>query len=285
MKKFTLLLILSVLTIAGGYNKMMLDIIKYGDHNQTRFSFAVMGDNRDGDPVLKKIIRTINEDENISFAINNGDLVPDGYDKEFRKYLQIIESSKQPILSIIGNHEIPWYDGEHNYKNFFGKSYFDFHYGNSYFIVLDSSDKSIDAQQKKWLIEALKRSQAYTHRFVVTHVPLYDPREGTYQKGHSFHSLKEAAELNALFDRYKVTMLFASHIHFYYRGKWHRTTFIITGGAGAPLKHFEGHGFYNFVKVTVDGAKVRYRVVRIKAKSPGFFQRLMQYTYDVLGLE
>ncbi len=249
------------------------------------FSFAVFGDNRDGDYVLDKIIQKINQDKSIKFAFNNGDLVPDGYKKEFKSYIKQIKQSATPIVSIIGNHEIPWYDGEKNYKAFFGKTYFAFGFKNSYFIILDDSDeKGIYSKQLKWLKNQLKISQKYAYRFVFMHVPLYDPRIGEYKKGHSLKNIKDAELLNDLFDKYNVTMLFCSHIHFYYRGFWHSTPFIITGGAGAPLKHFKNHGFYHFIKITVCNKDIKYEVIRINAKQTGFFRKILQRVKDKLDL-
>ena len=44
-----------------------------------------------------------------------------------------------------------------------------------------------------------------------------------------------AATLQKLFNSYpNITMLFASHIHNYYTGKWGTTPFMITGDSGAP---------------------------------------------------
>jgi len=283
MKKL-LLLFIAIYAFASPYNKEMLQKIEHSNKNQTKFSFAVMGDDRDGDNVLKKIISQINRDNNITFSINNGDLVQDGYKKEFEKYLKEIKASNKPMLSIIGNHELPWYDGKSNYEKFFGKTDFAFVYGNSYFIILDSSDKKFTKNQKKWLTKQLEISQKYSNKFVFTHVPLYDPRKGEYAKGHSFKSLKEAKELNDLFDKYKVTMLFCSHIHFYYQGKWQKTPFIITGGAGAPLKHYKNKGFYNYVKVTVNGNKVEYKVIKINEKEPSFLQKTILEVKNILNL-
>lgn len=262
MKKL-LLLCISLFAFAMPYNQKMLKALKLLDHHQKNFSFAVLGDNRDGDNILKIIISKINKDKDISFAINNGDLVSDGYKQEFLNYLNIIKTSKKPFISIIGNHEIPWgSNNKKNYKNFFGKTYFAFTYGNSYFIVLDSSDKKIGKKQLKWLKKELQKSQKYTNRFVITHVPLYDPRYGKYAKGHSLKNPKKIKKLNKLLDKYRVNMIFCSHIHFYYRGFWNKTPFIITGGAGAPLKKFKDNGFYNFVKVTVKGKKLKYEVIK-----------------------
>jgi hypothetical protein len=281
-----IVVILSPYSFSIDINSVNLKKIESLKADNNTFSFAVMGDNRDGENVLKKIIQSINSDKNIKFAINNGDLVPDGYKNEFKKYISVIKTSKKPIINIIGNHEIPWYDGERNYKAFFGKTYFSFIFANSYFIILDdSNEKGIDKKQKSWLMDELKKSQNYQNRFVLMHVPLFDPRKGEYKKGHSLKNIKTAQMLNDLFDRYNVTMLFCSHIHFYYRGFWHKTPFIITGGAGAPLKHYKSSGFYHYIKVIVNGKNVQYKVVRIKAKPLGFFKKTMKYIKDALGLD
>ena len=243
-------------------------IIKNLHSNSNKFSFVVMGDNRDGDYVLKQIIKQTNQDKSIKFLIDNGDLVSDGYQTQFNNYLKIIQTSNKPIISVIGNHEIPWYDGESNYKNFFGKTYFSFKYSNSYFIILDTSNKKLSKKQIKWLKKKLKYSKKYTNCFVFMHVPLYDPRKGKYKKGHSFKNLKQAKKLNKLLDKYNVTMFFASHIHSYFRGFWHKTPYIITGGAGAPLKR---NGFYHYIKVMVNCNNVKFVVIKLKEKNDSNF--------------
>jgi len=285
MKQMILLFLITVFSLASSYNNKMLKQIEAKNLQQKNFSFVVMGDNRDGDRVLEQIIKDVNKDKNIQFAINNGDLVPDGYVKEFKYYLKKIKTSKKPIISIIGNHEIPWYDGEKNYDKTFGKTYFSFTFGNSYFIILDdSNERSLGKEQRQWLIHKLKISQNFQNRFVFMHVPLYDPRYGKYAKGHSIKKIKKAKRLNDIFDKYKVTMLFCSHIHAYFRGTWHKTPFIITGGAGAPLYKYKNNAFYHYIKVNVDGKNVTYRVVKIDMKQPGFIHRSIQSIKDVLNI-
>jgi Icc-related predicted phosphoesterase len=282
MKKILLILFLVVYGFAG-YNHNILNQISEKNHNQNSFSFVVAGDNRDGDAILEKIIKQINQDRNISFMLNNGDLVACGYEKQFKNYISIIKTSKIPILSIIGNHEIPWYGGESNFKNYLGKTQFSFVFGNSYFIILDSAKKTI--KHLKWLKKELQKSQKYTHRFVLFHVPLYDPRKGEYKKGHSLKSLKLAHKLNNLFDKYNVDMVFCSHIHFYYRGKWQNTPFIITGGAGAPLKKYKNYGVYNYVKVIVKKDNVEYKIVVLKGEKMGLFDRTIEYIKDFFDMD
>ncbi len=81
--KLLILLAITSFTFATPYNQKMQKAIKLLDHHQKIFSFAVLGDNRDGDNILKIIISKINKDNDISFAINNGDLVSNGQTKEF----------------------------------------------------------------------------------------------------------------------------------------------------------------------------------------------------------
>jgi 3',5'-cyclic AMP phosphodiesterase CpdA len=283
MKKLLLVVLFGVFAFATSYNNLMIKKIEAQNNNDNKFSFAVMGDNRDGDYIFTKIIKSINKDNSIKFVINNGDLVPDGYKKEFKNYLAKIKTSNKPFLSIIGNHEIPWYDGKTNYEKVFGKTYFSFVFKNSYFIILDdSNEKGLDKVQKTWLKNELKKSQTYQNRFVFFHVPLYDPRKGEYKKGHSLKSKKNAKELNDIFDKYNVTMIFASHIHSYFRGVWHKTPFIITGGAGAPLKK---HGFYHYIKVEVNAKNVKYKIIKIKAKPLGFINKILQSFKNVFDLD
>lgn len=290
IKKLILLAIITLSTYASSLNEQMLQTIKSENNNSSDFSFAVMGDNRDGNYVLSKIIKSINKNKDIKFALNNGDLVPDGYNKEFQNYLKLIGASNKPLISIVGNHEEPWYDGETNYEHFFGKTYFSFQFGNSYFIVLDdANEKGLSKKQTKWLIKELKKAQTFQNRFVFMHVPLYDPRKGNnkkgiYKKGHSLHSTVKAKELNDIFDKYKVTMLFTSHIHMYYKGVWQQTPFIITGGAGAPLKKYKNYGFYHYIKVVVHGKNIQYQVVKIDAKPLGLIDEAIQSIKDTLNL-
>jgi len=279
MKKIIVLFSV-VLAFANNYNEKMLKQIQ-ALKSENSFSFVVMGDNRDGDNVLEKIIAKNNKSD-VKFLINNGDLVPDGYEGQFDNYLKIIKTSNKPIISVIGNHEIPWYDGESNYERTFGKTNFSFIFGNSYFIILDSSDKKISKKQFKWLKKELKNSKKYQNRFVFTHVPLYDPRKGEYKKGHSLKKSKQAKKLNELLDKYNISMIFCSHIHSYFRGIWHKTPYIITGGAGAPLKK---QGFYHYIKVIVNGNKVEYKVIKIKAKKKVFFKKIIKRSKDLIGIE
>jgi len=257
-----ILVLLSFVTfaLAQPYNDAMIQQIKSMKNRNESFSFAVYGDNRGRDDIILSIIKSVDSDKEILFSINNGDLVSYGFEFMFEHYLSLIQKSKKPIVSIIGNHGIGLFENEKNYKNIFGKTFFSFAFKNSYFIIVDDADdEGLGLKQLSWLKQQLQKSQKYTNRFVFMHIPLYDPRKGAYKKGHSLENTEQVKMLNKLFDRYNVTMLFCSHIHSFYRGFWHKTPYIISGGAGAPLKQ---GGFFHYIKVSVDGSKTDYQIIK-----------------------
>ena len=261
MRIFVLLFLSAFWLFAKPYNETVFEKITKQNHTLP-FSFVVMGDNRDGDEVLKRIIKKLDRSD-IRFAVNNGDLTSDGHFWQFEEYLEIVKESKKPILSVIGNHEIPFFFGDRgNFKKYIGRTYFSFSYANSYFIALDNAGKKrVENKQLQWLENELKNSRKFRNRFVFLHVPLFDPREGTLKKGHSMKDVENARKLLALFQKYRVSMVFASHIHTFLQGKWGNVPFIITGGAGAP--NSRDNGFYHYIVVDVNKEGVSYRLKRL----------------------
>ena len=261
MKYILILFSFFIFTFAQPYNNAMIEQIKSMKNPNKSFSFATYGDNRGRDDILLSITKSIDSDKEILFSINNGDLVTYGFQFMFEHYFSLIQKSKKPIVSIIGNHGIGLFENENNYKNIFGKTYFSFAFKNSYFIIVDDADdEGLGLKQLSWLQQELQKSQKYANRFVFMHIPLYDPRKGDYKKGHSLENIDQAKILNNLFDKYNVSMLFCSHIHSYYNGFWNKTPYIISGGAGAPLKV---GGFFHYIKVSVEGSKIIYKVTKI----------------------
>ncbi len=175
------------------------------------------GDNKNSITTFNNLIKRLNA-EDILFAMDIGDLVEDGEREKFRFFLNQIRKLNKPLLTAIGNHELRE-GGRANYYDIFGRFYYSFTVGNAYFVVLDdANEKSIDPWQMQWLKDELKKSLRYKYRFVFMHVPLYDPRRTGFRIAHNLKDTRFARQLNALFDRYNITMLFASHIHAYYRG-------------------------------------------------------------------
>jgi len=236
----------------------------------SNFSFAVVGDNKNSISTFRRIINSINSDLDIKFVVNTGDMVFDGSPVKYNFYLKQIKKFKIPVLIVPGNHDVEDH-GVENYIEIFGPLYYSFHLGEAYFIILNNSNEErIDSYQMWWLREELEKSKTYRYRFLFMHVPIYDPRlKYDQQPGHSMKDLENAKKLLSLIENYNVTMIFAGHIHGYFKGYWEKVPYIITGGAGAELFGVDpNHYFYHYIKVNVSEEGVNYEL--IKLRSPDF---------------
>jgi hypothetical protein len=256
------------------------------------FSFAVMGDNKNSFSTFQAILRDLDgRKQQLAFAIDVGDLVYDGEQEKYRVFYNQIKGVQLPFLVAVGNHDIRE-GGRAIYYELFGPFYYSFTVGNSYFIVLgDANMVRFDPPQMAWLKQQLTGAQSYAHIFVFFHVPLLTleenlPRllekEPVEELGHLFKYHPSLADkrqvkgLLALFRKYHVTRIFASHIHGYFTGDWDGVPYTITGGAGAELMGTDPeHYFYHYVIVHVKGDRVTTSIVRFPSPPAEFWDRLV----------
>ncbi len=247
------------------WNYMRLQKI---DKEKKNFSFAVFGDNKNSITTFENLIDAVNSDD-VMFSVDIGDLVQDGEKEKYRFFINQIKKFRMPLLTAIGNHELRE-NGRGLYYDLFGRFYYSFTVGEAYFIILDDANEyNIDPWQMDWLKDQLEKAAGYKYRFVFMHVPLFDPRKEGPRIAHNLKDMKFTNQLNAILDKYNITMFFSSHIHSFYQGMWNKTPYIITGGAGAELVGTDPeHDFYHYIKVNVSDARVTYEVKKIK--SPDF---------------
>jgi len=228
-------------------------------------TFAVLGDSRSNPPVFERVLKDMAGDPSLTFAIDVGDMVEQGTLEQFDEFFKQLQPyGRMPFLTAAGNHDLGKNQDLTLYREIFGPDYYAFPLKDNYFIVVNDADPNgVGEPQWLWLENELKKSQAFKTRLVFLHVPLFDPRGGE-----NHHCLPEATgrRLAALFRQYRVTHIFAGHIHSYFAGHWDGVPYTITGGAGAPLygtdpKHF----FYHYLKVTLKDGRVQIRVRRVAA--------------------
>jgi serine/threonine-protein phosphatase CPPED1 len=230
--------------------------------------FAVLGDNRSNPAVFEQVLKRLDRDPDLAFAIDVGDLVETGTVENFRNFLyQVRLHLRLPLLTAIGNHDLEKDHGSEVYRQIFGPGDYAFQIKDNYFIIVnDVEPTGLSEAQWSWLEKELKKSQAYQTRLVFFHTPLFDPRRGKHH-----HALAEDAgrRLAALFSQYQVTHIFAGHIHGYFSGAWEGVPFTITAGAGAPLYGNDSEQFfYHYLKVTLRDRKVAIKVQRLDEKGP-----------------
>ena len=103
-----------------------------------------------------------------------------------------------------------------------------------------------------------RRASTQPIKMVVLHHPPFDP-DGT---DHIMAFGNE--EFMALMVEQQVDFVFAGHIHAYAREERDGVTYVITGGAGAPL-YSSGHpqAFYHYLRVSIQDGEVTVEAIEI----------------------
>ncbi len=232
----------------------------------TPLTFAVLGDNRDNPEIFGEVLRKADQDPGLAFAIHLGDMVHNvNLDQYHLFFNEVRQNYHKPLVTVIGNHELYGEKGLEYYRDIFGPDYYSFQVGGTYFIAIDDISKEVmTPEQFRWLEAELKKSQSYQTRLVFLHIPLFDPTGSP--KPHCLPP-EAAARLLSLFKKYKVSHIFAAHIHGYYAGNWDGLPYTITGGAGAPLYgNNPQHVFYHYLKVSINGGKVQVEVRKLSSQ-------------------
>jgi len=235
--------------------------------NTEDFHFVAFGDN-EGSAIVKTILDDIQSDPEVSFALDIGDLVRAATRKNYRDFVeQVRRRLKRPLLTAIGNRDMAGHD-DGLYRKVFGPLYYTFHVGRNAFIVLDDADgRGLGRAQTDWLEKELAGALEADARFVLMHVPLFDRAN---QIICDCLSEEESERLVALFRRYRVTYVFAAHIHGYFAGNYGGVPYVVTGGGGGDLDGNDpGHYFYNYLKIGVCHGHVDVRLERIPLSPVG----------------
>ncbi len=224
------------------------------------FSFAVFGDNHGNLRMLSDIFTRIKADRDIQFAVNVGDMVNRGDASQFKAYADFVNNSGVKVYHVMGNHDA--YNGDGQFIKYFGRTYYSFDHENAHFIVLNNAlNMYFDETQLDFLEKDLEANKG-RGIFVFFHKPAFDP-SNVYRE-FVMSDRRLAVKMMDLFKKYKVRYVSSGHIHAYLRSESSGVVYLVTGGGGGVLHlpAFMG-GFYHYVKITVDGDKVKDEVVKL----------------------
>jgi len=201
---------------------------------QDSVRFAVIGDTGTGTSSQYQIgeqMTTARQVFPFEFVIMLGDNIygserPQDFVSKFEKPYKALLDAKVPFYASLGNHDDPT---QRYYKpfNMGGERFYTFAKGSARFFVLDSN--YMDQAQLKWLEEQLSRA---TDRWKIAyfHHPLYSSGE----KHGSEVDLRTQVE--PLFIKYGVDIVFAGHEHFYERIKPQNGIYYFIEGGSAKLR-------------------------------------------------
>ncbi len=239
-------------------------------NKQGSLKFAVIGDSGTGDSNqyrTAKVLTEIRKKFAYEFVIMVGDNMygsqtPKDYEKKFEIPYKGILDQNIKFYGALGNHDQP---NQANYKlfNMGGKRFYTFRpKAGVRFFALDTN--YMDKEELDWLEKELTASGS-DWKIPFFHHPLYSSggRHGSDQ------ALRE--QLEPLFVKHSVDVVFAGHDHFYERIKPQKgIQYFVTGGAGKVRKgdiQDEGlmaKGFdagYHFMLVEIDGDSMHFQVI------------------------
>ena len=241
-------------------------------HDETRFSFLVLGDSGVDTETQWDIGRRMRENMNareIDFVVHVGDVhqgVGDYYDNiYFKPYREIIKNVN--VFTSLGNHDVITDNGAPYLDDFYlphnnaeqTERYYSFRWGNAYFICLDTNiDYSPGSPQYAFFQEALDdtlRTSA-TWTIVYAHHPPWTEYWTDYYGDEGVQN-----HLVPLFESDGVDFVMNGHTHSYERGEKNHVHYLVSGGGGGALDDFFvdydhitfSDGVHHFTRVDVDG--------------------------------
>ena len=242
-----------------------------------RFSFVVVGDSGsagNGQLKVAGLLRRLKPD----LILHTGDVVyPAGEERHyvrrfFAPYEDIIK--EMPIFPVLGNHDVRTGNGVAFLENFHPplgspgstKRYYSFDWGDVHFVALDSElyygDEGGKAEQQKAFLERDLAATGRRWKVAFLHRSPY---------GSSRHGGDERVrrDLEPIFARHEVDLVFAGHDHVYERTiPIKGVTYVVSGGGGRKLYPAgkdrltaRSRSAHHAVLVYVDGARLSLEAI------------------------
>jgi acid phosphatase type 7 len=214
---------------------------------ETTFEAMIFGDTRTRHDMHQKVIDAVLKYADPHLSIHTGDLVADGADTAQWPIFFEVEKElmrRAAYYPVLGNHE----RNNYKYYDFFEVTspYYSFDWGQVHFTVLntDLGNFSLSTaererfwdEQRRWLIDDLRRAEKAQFRVVVMHHP---PFTGVARRQGSGGNVL-ARTLVPVFEQHKVHFVFSGHDHNYQHHEFGGVKYIVTGGGGAPLYPVDG---------------------------------------------
>lgn len=271
-----------------GYRASMdgerIGIARFETPGRSSFEFLAFGDSGTGSAIQRQLAQRMLQHAGAGFVVHTGDLVyPAGtYERYESLYFAYYEELMRnaPFFPCPGNHDyyeensIP-YRALHAVPDQTVQSkdqgrYYSFDWGNAHFVSLDTNESLFDAvagtgDMLRWLDADLAASHKFW-RVVVLHHSAY--AEGAHSGEIEGKMIRE--HVSPILERHAVPLVLNGHEHSYQRSiPIGGTTYITTGGGGAPLHEVtpsplteKAASEYHYLSLTVTDAKLKLRALR-----------------------
>lgn len=257
------------------FNDYFFDSITGMQHPASKFlspdardlTILVAADSGSNNYVLENVIDDARRIEpKYDFMMHLGDMAITG---SITGYYWMLEEIRPrlgdiPLFTVPGNHDVTQHIGyarhEHYnkalYSTVMGLPYYWFGYGNTLFIVLDTSTLDVDDEQFVWLDQTLTKIRPmFRHCVIFNHMPPVNVRPD-FIKGHTMAPAM-VEKLATVIQKHhtKIDAMLCGHVHFTSQTKWAGIPLytVTASGQGVRDKDNENYG-YAVLKISKSGA-------------------------------
>ncbi|MFN4315414.1 MAG: metallophosphoesterase family protein [Chitinophagaceae bacterium] len=177
--------------------------------HQDSFKIVVIGDTQRFYDELDDFVAEVNQRDDISFVLINGDITDFGINREFKWISRSLRRLNVPFVSVIGNHDM-LANGRQLFREMFGAENFQFSYSGYQFICLNTNALEDGFEgtipDLAWLESALDSNQHSSEAFVFSHIPPFD---------NDFDPALESGYVDVLLQSGRVRYSIHAHQHRY----------------------------------------------------------------------
>jgi predicted phosphodiesterase len=216
------------------------------------YTLLIAGDTEIGETVNLDTLIARAKNREVAGYVINGDITsgdPKGYDILKR---DLDEKKPGNAFYVLGNHDL-FFDGWHNYYNYFGSSTYAFTVKagdiSDLYICLDSGNGTIGSRQLDWLSDLLAKERK-NHRFCIIfcHVNFF-------REHHTFSANPLVDELYVLLDlfyRNSVEMVIMGHDHRRSEEVFGKTHYVTLDA------FYDGYKEASYLRLEIKNGKLNY---------------------------
>ncbi len=179
------------------------------DH-ENKFNFLVISDTHYYQTDLNyfdAINKHVNE-YTIEFIIVCGDITQAGMEYSYELAIKDFQRVNIPVYTIFGNHDLS-NNGFSLFNTYFGRTMYDFSFGDTYMIFLDTANGILGDKQKKWF-KSILNENSKNNIFVFNHYTLFDD---LFQSPTAMPYPEETYFFTNINDEYDVDYFITGHLH------------------------------------------------------------------------
>jgi Icc protein len=136
--------------------------------------FIFTGDSQQFYDEAQDLVASVNQQKGISFLVVAGDISDFGLAREMKWVDEHLRRLTIPYVTVIGNHDLVG-NGRPTYQHIFGAFNYSFVYGDTKFIMVDTSGREYNfdgtAPDMGWLRPQLANRDGARRQIVISHVP------------------------------------------------------------------------------------------------------------------